>query len=87
MTCPKRASGSSEQLAWRLGHRGIPKAASSRRCARWSVLEEHLHKLAPKRGIDLRDERGRPESVDALGIELVKAQVIGEHGKHRFGIS
>jgi hypothetical protein len=51
------------------------------------VLEEHLHKLAPKRGIDLRDERGRPKSVDALGIELVKAQVIGEHGKHRFGIS
>jgi hypothetical protein len=43
-----------------------------------SVLEEHLRKLAAKHGISVRDARNRPKSVEALGVELVKAQIISE---------
>src|SRR5215217_4070423 len=43
-----------------------------------SVLDEHLRKLADKSKIDVPTANGRPKSVDALGIELVKAGAITE---------
>lgn len=43
-----------------------------------SVLEEHFRKLAGKNGAAVGDARGRPLSVETLGVELVKRQVISE---------
>jgi hypothetical protein len=43
-----------------------------------SVLEEHLRKLAAKHGIALTSAKGRPRSVDELGIDLVKASAFAE---------
>lgn len=41
-----------------------------------SVLEEHVRKLATKHEVELRTERDRPKSFDALVVELVKKQVF-----------
>jgi hypothetical protein len=43
-----------------------------------SVLEEHLRKLAEKSGSEVRDQKDRPKSVDALAIELVKGGAFPE---------
>ncbi|HEV7400823.1 MAG TPA: hypothetical protein VGN84_11215 [Solirubrobacterales bacterium] len=43
-----------------------------------TVLEEQLGKLTKKHGIDTTDEKGRAKSVEALGVDLRKADVITE---------
>lgn len=43
-----------------------------------TVLEEHLHKLAGKHGISTAKANGRPKSVEDLGVELRKAEVLTE---------
>jgi hypothetical protein len=43
-----------------------------------SVLEEHLRKLADKSGIDRVDDKGRPKSVETLGVELRNQGVFSE---------
>lgn len=43
-----------------------------------TVLEEHLRKLAKKHGVDIADEKGRPKSVESLGVDLRKAEIVTE---------
>ena len=43
-----------------------------------SVLEEHLSKLARKHGVAMIGDKGRPKSVEVLGVDLRKAEVITE---------
>jgi hypothetical protein len=43
-----------------------------------SVLEEHLRKLAAKHGIAIVDGKGRPRSVEVLGVDLVKTSTLSE---------
>lgn len=43
-----------------------------------AVLEEHIRKLAEKHAIEETDDRGRPKSVDALSVALVKKAAISE---------
>lgn len=43
-----------------------------------SVIEEHLRKLAHKHGIQSVGDAGRQKSVDLLGVDLRKQDVISE---------
>lgn len=43
-----------------------------------TVLEEHLRKLARKHQIDVADEKMRAKSMESLGVDLRKADVITE---------
>ncbi len=43
-----------------------------------AVLEEQLHKLAAKKSIGLRDAKDRPKTVEALGVDLRKAEALSE---------
>ncbi len=43
-----------------------------------TVLEEQLRKLARKHEVDITDERGRAKSVEVLGVDLRKAEVVTE---------
>jgi hypothetical protein len=43
-----------------------------------SVLEEHVRKLAAKRGVDLLTDKGKPVAFEQLGHALVKADEISE---------
>jgi len=43
-----------------------------------SVLEEHLRKLASRAEVDILDAKSKPKSVEALGVELRKAEIFAE---------
>jgi hypothetical protein len=43
-----------------------------------TVLEEQLRKLAKKHDVGSADEKGRAKSVEALGVDLRKAEVVTE---------
>jgi hypothetical protein len=43
-----------------------------------TVLEEHLRRLAKKHDVATIDDKGRPRSVEVLGVDLRKAEVITE---------
>lgn len=43
-----------------------------------SAVEGHFHKLADKHGVSLMDANGRPKSMEMLGVELRKEDVISE---------
>lgn len=43
-----------------------------------AVLEEHIRKLAQKNEIGVTDDRGRPQSFEALGVELVRKNAVSE---------
>ncbi|MGD9735197.1 MAG: hypothetical protein AB7V58_06250 [Solirubrobacterales bacterium] len=43
-----------------------------------TVLEQQLRNLAEKCGLAVTDEKERPKSVETLGIELRKAELISE---------
>ena len=43
-----------------------------------TVLEEQLRKLAKKHGVGIADEKGRAKSVESLGIDLRKAEIVTE---------
>lgn len=43
-----------------------------------TVLEEHLRKLARKHDVATTDEKGRAKSVEVLGVDLRKSELITE---------